>query len=311
MLPQEDSHQDCGPNDTNLGTNEARDPKCLEAETPRRVNLGRGVWRQKVADQGKRAADQESQQQASVDNPNTSGSRPLAQAGERSPPKSAARPTDSTTIQPSQDSSQQLPHPTRDGPLNAEPNTPLPARKLVAAIPAALLASLRSKCSEKASVSLLGRIQGKHPGLKALSAWARENLHPSLAFLSLKSNNLFEVTFDRPEGRTHALHQSDLACESAAIFFSNWRPHFDPTAPHAEAGLDYPVWVQIVDLCQVLREEEFLRTIGDQIGQMISIDTSDVYKAKLFGPRIRLLVQDITALPQTVVVPGPDWTVKE
>lgn len=165
---------------------------------------------------------------------------------------------------------------------------------------------MRSQCDNKASISLLGRIQGKHPGLKALTAWARETLHPSLALLSLKANNVFEVTFERPEGRTHALNQTDLTYELSTIFFSSWRPHFDASQLHATDRLDHPVWMQIVNLCQVLRDDALLHTIGAQIGQVISIDNSDAYRAKLFGPRIRLLVEDLDALPHTVVLPRLD-----
>ena len=179
-------------------------------------------------------------------------------------------------------------------------------RKLVINVPAALLSTLRTTCAAKADVSLLGRIQGKHPGLKALTAWARDTLHPSFVFLSLKTNNLFEVTFSNPEGRIHALTQTELTCDSTAISFSSWRPHFDPKTTHSDDQLDYPVWVQIVDLCQILRDESFLRTIGAQMGQVITIDNSDAYRAKLFGPRIRLLVQSLNTLPQTIVLPRLD-----
>ena len=92
-----------------------------------------------------------------------------------------------------------------------------------------LLAALRTTCVEKASVSILGRIQGNHPGLKALTDWAWDTLHPSLLLLSLKANNLFEVTFSSIEGRTHALTQANLTCEAANISFTSWRPHFDAT----------------------------------------------------------------------------------
>ena len=66
------------------------------------------------------------------------------------------------------------------------------------------------------------------------------------------------------------------------------------------------MWVQIVDMCQVLREEAFLKIIGEQIGQVISIDNYEAYRAKLFGPRIRLLVRDLHKLPQFVVIPRLD-----
>ena len=234
-------------------------------------------------------------------------SRPLAQVGERFPPTPVARSTDSDKMQSSANNS--LPNTNSLQARDFEPTAQMPAddtRKLVATIPANLLATLRTSCESKASVLLLGRIQGKHPGLKTLTAWARETLHPTLSLLSLKANNVFEVTFSSPEGRTHALNQADLTCESASIFFSSWRPHFDAKKPQDTDSLDYPVWVQLVDLCQVLRNEAFLQTTSEQIGQVISIDSSDAYKAKLFGLRIRLLVRDLHTLPQVVVVPQLD-----
>lgn len=238
-------------------------------------------------------------------------SRPPAPVGELFPPKLEARSTDLSTILPSYSlnvhhpaSSMESPQPP--GPDLPPATTPEVPHKLIANIPEVVLAALRSTCAAKAEVSLLGRIHGKHPGLKVLTAWARDTLHSSLAFLSLKTNNLFEVTFTHPEGRIHALTQANLVCDTAAILFSSWRPHFDPQAPQAEESLDHPVWVQIVDLCQVLREESFLKIIGEQIGQVISIDNSEAYRAKLFGPRIRLLVRDLNQLPQKVVIPHLD-----
>lgn len=53
----------------------------------------------------------------------------------------------------------------------AVPAQPTPTdHKLVVTIPEDLLTTLRTTCAEKANVSLLGRITGKHPGLKALTA---------------------------------------------------------------------------------------------------------------------------------------------
>ena len=59
-------------------------------------------------------------------------------------------------------------------------------------------------------------------------------------------------------------------------------------------------------MCQVLCNDTFLQTIGEQIGQVISIDNSEAYRAKLFGPKIRLLVRDLYTLPHTVVLPRLD-----
>ena len=133
--------------------------------------------------------------------------------------------------------------------------TPTTYRKLVVTILEDLLTTFRTTCAEKANVSLLGRIQGKHPGLKALTTWARNNLHLSLNFLSLKTNNLFEITFSSLEGRIHALTQTELVGESANISFSSWRPHFDALAHQTQDQPDFPIWLHIVDLCQILKDD--------------------------------------------------------
>jgi len=70
--------------------------------------------------------------------------------------------------------------------------------------------------------------------------------------------------------------------------------------------LDFPIWLQIVDFCQILREETFLRTIKEHIGQVIAIDNFEAYRAKLFDPRIRILVKDLNNLLHTVVLPRLD-----
>ena len=235
----------------------------------------------------------------------TQGSTPFAQVEEMSSSDPAARITDLNKMQSSTNTPR---HPMdhNQAPNDEGATQQQDPRKIIVNVPAALLANLRTQCNTKASVSLLGRIQGKHPGLQALTAWAHENLHPSLDLLSLKANNIFEVTFEQPEGRIHALNQADLMCESAAIYFSSWRPHFDATTPQDTEKLDHPVWLQIVNLCQVLRDETFLHIIGEQIGQVISIDNSEAYRAKLFGPRIRLLVRDLDTLPHTVILPRLD-----
>jgi hypothetical protein len=190
-----------------------------------------------------------------------------------------------------------------DSQKNLEPTQPNKARKLSVQLPEELLSSLRTTCAQKANLTLIGRIQGKHPGHKALTAWARDTLHSSFECLSVKTNNLFEVTFSTPEGRIHAFTQSELICASAYITFSSWRPHLDTRARQTQ---DFPIWLQIVDLCQILRDETFLRTIGGYIGQVIAIDNSEAYRTKLYGPRVRLLVRDLESLPQTLEIPRLD-----
>lgn len=158
----------------------------------------RRIWRRKEGEQHVAMGQQST-------NSTTRSSEPLAQAGEQSPPQPIARLTDSNkTFETAADAPHTTTHnmarPVEEGFEGKPSTTTSDPRKLIATISDSLLAALRSTCNAKASVSLLGRIQGKHPGLKALTAWAWETLHPTLVLLSLKSNNIFEVTFETSEG---------------------------------------------------------------------------------------------------------------
>jgi hypothetical protein len=237
-------------------------------------------------------------------NPMSTGRRPLAQVEKAFPSDPAARLPDSPKIRFVPPAKQTIPNPPMASPRREDVNTN--PGTVAVKIPDAMLAALRTQSENKASVSLLGRIQGKHPGLQALTTWAKSTLHSSLLLLTIQANNMFKVTFESAEGRLHVLNQADLTCELASIFFSSWRPHFDASQPNETDRLDHPVWLQIVNLCQVLRDEAFLRIVGNQIGQVISVDNSEAYRAKLFGPRIRILVQDLDALPHTVLLPRLD-----
>ena len=134
----------------------------------------------------------------------TRDSAPLGQEGEDQPHQPAATLIDTTKVQRSTPvkhtaaAHEMEDNAAEDAPQHKDP------RKVVITFPKELFANLRSKCDSKASLSLLGRIQGKHPGLQALTAWAHETLHPSLKLLTLQANNIFEVTFDKSEGRIHA-----------------------------------------------------------------------------------------------------------
>ena len=284
-------HEAPGNDESNASThgpNDATQARIRAAEDRGIGSSGRSEWTRKAS------------QPATA-----SGSRaPLAQEIEPTSRNPAARSTNSSEVLNQSAATNTNSPPTTTVNKMEERNPP--SEKIVVKISEPLLASLRSKCDIKASVTLLGRIQGKHPGLKALTAWARETLHSSVVLLSLKADNVFEVAFDKPEGRIHALNQAELTCESASTFFSSWQPYFDVNQPHAAERLDHPVWMQIVNLSQILREDNFLREIGEQIGQVIPIDSSEAYNAKLFGPRIRLLVHDLDALPHTVVLPRID-----
>lgn len=69
--------------------------------------------------------------------------------------------------------------------------------------------------------------------------------------------------------------------------------------------------MQFMGLNRFLRKEEFLKALASQIGEVILIEDSESYRGKTAGPRIRILVQDLAALPNTVALTGSDGAIKQ
>lgn len=214
MLLRWDSPLKGGPNDPQQSQNATIHPWRGEAIVGRGGHSSCNYWRRK--DEALEIPSQSGRFGAAPQSPS---SIPFVPAGENSP-QLVAQLTDSnmmhsSSVHANQSATEALGqkvHPQHDE-----------TRKLIASIPHTLLALLQTTYNEKASSSLLGKIQSKDPGLKALTTWALDTLHSSLSLLSLKTDNLFEITFATPGGRIHALNQADLTCEGATILFSSWQ----------------------------------------------------------------------------------------
>lgn len=116
----------------------------------------------------------------------------------------------------------------------------------------------------------------------------------------------FELEFSSLEGRLATLGQNFHGLDGQAISFSPWSPQFTSDSLEATRELRHPIWMQLTGLNRILRQEEFLKALAGQIGEVILIENSDSYKGKTAGPRIRILVQDLASLPSTVTFLGPE-----
>lgn len=173
----------------------------------------------------------------------------------------------------------------------------------------AQVSKLKQLYDGAAANSVIGRIHGRNPGLQGLKAWCSDNLDKTLLTVNMLGRGFFELEFTSTEGRHAALKQSFLGIGGQEMSFSPWIPHFSPESIEATRALKHPVWMQLLGLNRFLRQEEFLRAVASQIGEVLFIEDVDSYKGKTAGPRIRTLVQDVTALPEEVSLVGPDETV--
>lgn len=170
------------------------------------------------------------------------------------------------------------------------------------------VAKLQQMYDGAAKHSVIGRIHGRNPGLKSIQVWCKDNLDKTLKTINMLGRGFFEIEFTSPEGRQAALRQSFLGIDGQEISFSSWIPHFSLESIETTREVKHPIWMQLLGLNQFLRQEEFLRAVASQIGEVIHIEETESYKGKTAGPRIRTLVQDVTSLPSEVTLVGPEDT---
>jgi hypothetical protein len=126
------------------------------------LNIQDGAQRRQTMDKGKQVWRRIGEQERALNTTIGQGNGPFAQVGEPRPPEPAARSPNSSEI-----SASTQPPAEPDNPTSEEHEHQGTKRNLNITLSEELLNKLRATC--KTSVSLLGRIQGKHPGLQTLT----------------------------------------------------------------------------------------------------------------------------------------------
>lgn len=195
-------------------------------------------------------------------------------------------------------------HQTPESPTTAQPSDSNPSSTVVANLSPQLLADLEATFACKAELMVIGYINGKCPGPRKLNAWASTWLHGSFVSMSMRPNNFFEVLFSQELGRAQTLTNINYTCDNLVISFAPWSPFFD-----AETETEWPdeklkiaLWVQIVGLPLPLQTKPFLIEALAIVGEVLLVDESEAYRAKMSRPRVRILTEDIDNLPRQKIL---------
>lgn len=164
----------------------------------------------------------------------------------------------------------------------------------------ALFESCRQEAEDK---TVIGHLPVKSPGYKILHEWAKSVFHDSFTTIALIGNGFFEVSFATKDGVLHTLTNT-FFYEGKVVSFSTWSADFSSQKEETIDLVRFPVWAHFLGLPIYVRNEQCLRALGKRIGEILSMDLSDSWVGKTAGPRIRLLVSDINALPSTVLILG-------
>lgn len=153
---------------------------------------------------------------------------------------------------------------------------------------------------------VMGHVRGRSPGVRRLTTWARLALHKSFKHLTIRANNYFEVQFTRQEGVQTTLRERVYRMDTQNVTFTAWTPYFDPESHRNIEENKTPIWAQIVGLPPFHRNKTFLWETFNNFSEVLTVDETESYRAKLSGPRVRLLITDIDKLPRKILIPRLD-----
>ena len=128
-------------------------------------------------------------------------------------------------------------------------------------------------------------------------------LHKAITACALVGNGYFEVSFAIEEGVKHTLSHV-FFFEGKEVPFMPWNADFSSENPSSSTLLEHPLWLQFLGLGLPLRNETCLRILGGKYGQVLCYEDSASYLGRTAGPRIKVLVKDITKIPDRIRLRG-------
>ena len=164
----------------------------------------------------------------------------------------------------------------------------------------AILQSFRDKASR---LTILGQIPGPSPGYQKLKEWSFLTLHKSITACALVGNGYFEISFAQEEGVQHTLSHA-FFYEGKEVPFVPWNADFSSENPEASTLMEHPVWLQFLGLGLPLRNETCLRILGGKYGKVLYFEDSASFLGRTAGPRVKVLVKDITKIRERVRLRG-------
>jgi hypothetical protein len=127
----------------------------------------------------------------------------------------------------------------------------------------------------------------------------------ALSRIRMLQQGYFVLTFESEEGAKGALQLSPLNFGTHLIYLNSWKPQFNPLKPK---GIRIPLWIRFPKL-----DDIFYRALPDvcaQIGEVVWTGKQEEYLKKSSTPRICMLVEEISSIPSSIILPIP-FTDKE
>lgn len=147
---------------------------------------------------------------------------------------------------------------------------------------------------------VLGVMRERSPGIRRLTIWAKTKLHHSFKCLIIRDNNYIELQFTQEEGIRQTLSTYSYRVDNRELCCNPWSPYYEEDELASHKQLKTALWAQMIGLLQSLRTKEFLHQILHQTFEILLIDDGETCRAKLFGPRVRILTDNTEDLPRSV-----------
>ena len=150
--------------------------------------------------------------------------------------------------------------------------------------------------------TILSHVTVCNSSKKTLEEWICETLHNTFSSLALIGNRYFEVMFSSPKGAQHTF-KNLYFYEAKEVHFATWHIDFSSAIEDHPMSIAYPVWAHFLGLPDSLRTVTGLTMLSQRLGTILTVETSDSFKEKTVGPRVRVLLKDVASLPQTCWLP--------
>jgi hypothetical protein len=176
--------------------------------------------------------------------------------------------------------------------------------EIEAAFPIAMVIELQKNAALRARKTVIGRTLAGRASFKDLQDCFRLHLPAPFSTFTLLTRRYFEILFEKEEGARATRKLGAVEWGGWALSFSRYSALFRPNEHGAEMLLTHSVKVQFPDLHVQLRTEKALTIMASSIGEVLDIESPDLYIKRPVGPMVIVEVKDISKLVGIIKIPS-------
>ncbi len=167
-----------------------------------------------------------------------------------------------------------------------------------------MVLEMQEGAARKARRMVIGRTLNGRPMIQAFQDCFKLHFTTSFKSATLLTRGFLEVLFIDEEGAKVTRKITMVELNDLNLSFFRYIPNFDSSAQDVETLLSHTIKIQFLDLHEQFRNVKALPIMASKIGDVLKIESTDLYMKRSISPMITMETHDISKLAGYIRIPS-------